>query len=167
MRQITAAAAAALLGVALAGCAGPASSSTPSPSATAAVPSAATSASASAPVLPSLTADPNADTGVPPEWPAEIPGYVGGSILAATVTPDGLNVNGSWATPTPADAAWAQMDARLRALGYVTTAEASGEDQLVDSGDQRSDYFVKSGAEVNLVVIPGKQTTVMVNGSLS
>ena len=57
------------------------------------------------------------------------------------------------------------MDGRLRALGYVTSAESGGEDMLVEDDTQRSDYYVRDGYEVNLVVIAGDQTTVMVNGS--
>lgn len=127
-----------------------------------AVPAASPSPSAPA-VLPSI--DPGANPGLPPEWPSAIPGYPDGRLLSAVTSEDGRNVNGAWVADTTPQEAWAAMDARLRAAGFVTSAEAGGEDMLVEDANQRSDYYTRDGFEVNLVVLPGEQITILVNGS--
>lgn len=160
VRLLTVSAVAAL-SLAVAGCAGGTSAES-----TSAASSAASSSVASPAPSGSLpTGLPTPDPNLPPEWPAAIPGYQDGRLLSAVVSEDGRNVNGAWATESSAEDAWAAMDAALRSGGYVTSAEAGAGDQLVADDTQRSDLYVRDGYEVNVVVIPGDQTTVMVNGS--
>lgn len=164
-RRLLAAAAAALVVLVAAGCASssadqPAASAGPVTSAAAASPGSSPSPAGS---LPTGLATP--DPNLPADWPVAIPGYQDGRLLSAVVSPDGKNVNGAWASDATPEDAWAGMEARLRSLGYVTAAESGADDQLVSDETQHSDLFVRDGYEVNLVVIPGKQTTVMVNGS--
>lgn len=153
---LTIAAAAALL----AGCA---SGDAGEPVVPTTAPVATSAPSSQAGTLP--TAVPSADPNLPENWPVAIPGLPGGRLLSAVVSEDGRAVNGTWATDAPPAEVWAEMDARLRSLGYVTSAESGGENLLVEDESQRSDYFVRDGYEVNLVVIAGDQTTVLVNGS--
>ena len=155
-----AAATLALAALVVAGC----SSGATSQVATAASsPAASASPSTGTGTLPTALATP--DPGLPENWPVAIPGYQDGRLLTAVVSEDGRNVNGTWATEASAADAWSAMDARLRSLGYVTAAESGGEDMLVADDTQRSDYYVRDGYEVNIVVIAGDQTTVQVNGS--
>lgn len=79
---------------------------------------------------------------------------------------DGLNVNAVWSTQATADEAWAEMDAALRADGFVPSAEAGGESMLVEDDTMRNDLFVKDGLEANLIVLDGEQVSVLLNASV-
>jgi hypothetical protein len=102
---------------------------------------------------------------VPPGWPEGLPVYAGGRLLSAVVTEDGRNVNASWASDESADQAWAAMDAALRGAGLVPAAETGAESMLVEDETQRSDLYLGSGLEANLIVVKGNQTTVLLNAS--
>lgn len=103
---------------------------------------------------------------LPPGWPEGLPPYVGGQLLSAVVTEDGLNVNASWASDETADQAWAAMDAALRDAGLVPVAETGAESMLIEDETQRSDLYTGSGLEANVVVVKGDQTTVLLNASV-
>lgn len=134
------------------------------------------SASAPSPAAPSpggptpsaLPALPDAEqtSPLPAGWPAGLPGYAGGTIISAVVSEDGLNVNAVWSTQATADEAWAEMDAALRAEGFVLSAEAGGEDMLVEDDTMRNDLYVKAGLEANVIVLDGEQVSVLLNASV-
>lgn len=165
MHRSTAAAVAALLVSVplMAACSGAADQSAPSSSA-------ASSGPTSPPATPSAESSPEADDGaaasdLPEDWPDGLPAYEGGRILSISISDDGLNVNAAWASDETAEDAWATMDAALRERGLTLTSEAGGEDMLVQDETMRSDYYVGGGFEANLVVLPGEQTTVLLNAS--
>ena len=103
---------------------------------------------------------------LPPGWPEGLPPYVGGQLLSAVVTEDGLNVNASWASDESAEDAWAAMDAALREAGLVPVAETGAESMLIEDETQRSDLYTGSGLEANIIVVKGDQTTVLLNASV-
>jgi hypothetical protein len=82
------------------------------------------------------------------------------------VSEDGLNVNAVWSTEATADDAWAEMDASLRAEGFVPSAEAGGEDMLIEDETMRNDLYVKDGLEANVIVLDGEQVSVLLNASV-
>jgi hypothetical protein len=57
------------------------------------------------------------------------------------------------------------MDAALRGAGLVPAAETGAESMLVEDETQRSDLYLGSGLEANLIVVKGNQTTVLLNAS--
>lgn len=128
-------------------------------------PSTAASSSASAPVASPGALSSSAAEGLPEGWPSGLPYYQDGRPLSVVISEDGLNVNAAWASEQTADDAWAAMDAALRDRGFVLSSEAGGEDMLVQDATMRSDYYLREGFEVNLVVLPGEETTVLVNAS--
>jgi hypothetical protein len=128
------------------------------------------SAASAAPSAPS--ADPSGGGGIalggdelPPGWPDGLPAYEGGTLISAVVSDDGLNVNAAWNTDATPEVAWADMDAALRAEGFVTVGEAGQPSMLVEDESMKSDNYVREGFEVNLVVVPGVQTGVLLNAS--
>lgn len=131
--------------------------------------------SASAPATAAPSASPSGTAGggialggeeLPPGWPEGLPSYVGGQLLSAVVTEDGLNVNASWASDQTADDAWAAMDAALREAGLVPVAETGAESMLIEDETQRSDLYTGNGLEANVIVVKGDQTTVLLNASV-
>jgi len=131
------------------------------------------SAIAAAPAAPSASPSAPAGGGIalggeelPPGWPEGLPSYVGGQLLSAVVTEDGLNVNASWASDESADDAWAAMDAAFREAGLVPVAETGAESMLIEDETQRSDLYTGSGLEANVIVVKGDQTTVLLNASV-
>lgn len=104
-------------------------------------------------------------SGAPQGWPPGLPFYAKGTLLVASVSEDGRNVNASWASNEPADAAWATMDAALRAAGLVPVAETGAESMLIEDEAQRSDLYTGAGLEAELIVVSGDQATVFLNAS--
>ena len=133
-----------------------------------------TPSSAPAPASPSAAPSQSAGGGgialggeeLPPGWPEGLPSYVGGQLLSAVVTEDGLNVNASWASDQSAEDAWAAMDAALRDAGLVPVAETGAESMLIEDETQRSDLYTGNGLEANVIVVKGDQTTVLLNASV-
>lgn len=157
-RSVLALAATALL---VAGCSSGAAEpvgSEPAPSSSAALPSPSTEAPGGGIAL--------GGEELPPGWPEGLPSYVGGQLLSAVVTEDGLNVNASWASDEPADEAWAAMDTALRDAGLVPVAETGAESMLIEDETQRSDLYTGNGLEANIIVVKGDQTTVLLNASV-
>jgi hypothetical protein len=102
---------------------------------------------------------------LPDNWPAGLPPYEGGRLVSVIISDDGLNVNAVWGSDATAQDAWAAMDTALRDEGFAPTRETGGEDMLVEDETMKSDYYLRDTFEVNLVVLPGEQTTVLVNAS--
>ncbi len=104
-------------------------------------------------------------TDLPEGWPPEVPAYDGGTVLSAVVLDDGGTVNASWASDEDALAAWTGMDTALREAGFTPVGELGEESQFVQDETQTTDTYRSDTFEVNVVVVPGEQTTVLVNAS--
>ena len=156
MRRRIIVAAAALGALLLAGC----SSGSAEAGGTAGGSTAPASEAPASPSAPAAVAD-----GAPPGWPPGLPFYAEGTLLVASVSEDGRNVNASWASNESADTAWATMDAALRAAGLVPVAETGAESMLIEDETQRSDLYTGAGLEAELIVVSGDQATVFLNAS--
>jgi hypothetical protein len=102
---------------------------------------------------------------LPPGWPPGLPSYEGGTLISAVVSDDGLNINAVWQSEDTPDGAWAQMDAALRKNGFLPSAEAGGEDMLVQDETMRNDVYVSDTLEVSVTVVEGEATGVLLNAS--
>jgi hypothetical protein len=70
-----------------------------------------------------------------------------------------------WQSEDTPDGAWAQMDAALRKNGFLPSAEAGGEDMLVQDETMRNDVYVSDTLEVSVTVVEGEATGVLLNAS--
>ncbi len=136
----------------------------------------AAAATESAPTNEAIPATPSAEQAegggialggdeLPPGWPADLPAYTGGRLVSAVVTDDGLNINAVWGTAASPEEAWADMDARLRAAGFLPSGESGGEDMRLADDSMTSDVYTRGSLEANLIVVSGDETSVLLNAS--
>ena len=104
-------------------------------------------------------------TGLPENWPEAVPSYPDGSVLSAAVLDGGATINASWATSDSAEAAWQTVDGSLRDRGFLPVGELGQESQFLQDETQTTDTYRNDSYEVNVVVVAGEQTTVLLNAS--
>lgn len=104
-------------------------------------------------------------TELPPGWPEVLPSFEGGTLVSASVSDGGRNVNAVWGTDSTPAEAWAAMDAALREQGFVPVGETGVASMLIEDATMKTDDYVRDGFEANLVVLTGEQTSVLLNAS--